>query len=187
MISVRGAVMTINRLPSGGEVGAGPAHGAGSRAPPASSRIPAALIYTLPSVSTRVSETAQVTGPRTPAHRLRRTTLPPERSRPERLGCRPGTRLRRARAMGACVCLCGLRPRARSPRTSGAMAGGLGEKGRGTAAYFLRRHILFTRRDAPLVTERVRKFAVAVAPEHVLHRHVGASSGGCGAIENGIH
>ena len=67
--------MTINRLPSGGEVEAGPAHGAGSRAPPASSRIPAALIYTLPSGSTRVSETAQVTGPRTPAHRLRRTTL----------------------------------------------------------------------------------------------------------------
>jgi hypothetical protein len=42
----------------------------------------------------------------------------------------------------------------------------------GAAFHFIGRYVFFVRRNTPLMTERICDFSVAVAPEHVIERHV---------------
>src|SRR5207302_8612693 len=49
-----------------------------------------------------------------------------------------------------------------------------------------RRNILYMGGDSPLLTKRVGELAVAIAPEHVLKRHLHASARIYGAVENSV-
>ena len=53
--------------------------------------------------------------------------------------------------------------------------------------HFLRRNVLHVRGDAPLLAEGIGQLAVAVSPEHVLHRHIDTRSAGDRGVENRIH
>src|SRR5580700_5389809 len=64
------------------------------------------------------------------------------------------------------------------------LSGSFGEERVLSALHFFRSHIFNVRGDAPLLAERVGNFSIAVAPEHILQRHINPSASCHSAVKN---